>query len=144
MQYLPMVAAPAKKDKQMGIWLGVAVATALVVVLVSRALARRQFAVGRQAIPLDELAGQFDGELSADIIKEVWTAVGAAYDIDPKLLRPTDNLKQLAEIDSWDLGRGGDRLDDWLKEKQLEGKPQNTTIKDLAIWVQSSTRSLPQ
>ena len=121
----------------MGLWLAIAVAVGIAAVVVARALARKRFAADRQPIPLDVLVNQVDASLSADVVSEVWTEIGAAYGIDPQLIRPDDTLKGLAAIDSWDLGKGGDKLNDWLRSKNLAGKPQITTVKDLALWVQS-------
>ena len=121
----------------MGIWLAVAVAVGIAAVVVARTLARRRFAADRQPIPLEVMGSQVGASLSADVVSEVWTEIGTAYGIDPRLIRPDDTLKHLAAIDSWDLGQGGDKLNDWLRTKKLEGKPQITTVKDLALWVQS-------
>ena len=127
----------------MGLWLAVAVAVGIAAVVLSRSLARKRFAADRQPIPLEVLASQLDGDLSTDVVTEVWTAVGAAYGIDPKMIRPDDDLKRLAAIDSWDLGQGEDKLDEWLRTKNLEGRPQIKTMKDLAVWIQSGRRSSP-
>ena len=121
----------------MGLWLAIAVVVGIAAVVVARTLARKRFAADRQPIPLAVLATQIDASLSADVVSEVWTEIGAAYGIDPQLIRPDDTLKDLAAIDSWDLGNGGDKLNDWLRSKNLSGKPQITTVKDLALWVQS-------
>ena len=125
----------------LGLWLVVAVAAGIAAVVFARTIQRKRFASDRQPIPLDDLARQVSPPVSPEIFREVWTTVGIAYGIDPRMIKPDDELKRLAAIDSWDLGRGGDKLEDWLRTKNLGPKPRVETVKDLALWVQSGSQA---
>jgi hypothetical protein len=125
----------------LGLWLLAAVAAGIAVVVFARMIQRKQFASDRQPIPLDDLVCQVSPPLSPEVFREVWTTIGTAYGIDPRLIKPDDELKRLAAIDSWDLGQGGDKLDTWLRTKNLGPKPRVETVKDLALWVQSGAQT---
>ena len=67
--------------------------------------------------------------------EKVVNAIGVAYQIDPRLLRPSDSLKKLYGLDSWDLGEGTMQLNDWVKQNfgitRFEIEPK--TIIDLLV-----------
>ncbi len=63
-------------------------------------------------------------------------AVGAAYGVDPRLVRPGDLLVKYDEYDSWVLGEGRERLSEWLVARGVTIAPGAiSTVLDLAISV---------
>lgn len=123
------------------LWLVVAVAAGIAAVIFARAIQRRRLVSNRLAISGDALACQVSPYLSPEVVREVWAVIGAAYGIDPRSIRPDDELQRLAAIDSWDLGHGGDTLEVWLRAKYLDPMPRVETVKDLALWVQSAAQA---
>jgi hypothetical protein len=122
----------------MGTWLAIVLVLATAVVLSFRLLARRSFKRGRELQSLSDMHAAVKDRVSSEVFNEVWSKVGEAFSIDPRALRPTDTLKSLHGIDSWDLGKGGDALNQWLAQKQLGKPPHLETVLDLAIWVQDA------
>ncbi len=121
----------------MGLWLLIAFAVAISAVFGFRVLARRAFLKQRTPLPLEELHTELKENISFEVFREVWTAVGKAYGIDPKLIRPNDTFLELSKMDSWVLGKGEDNLAEWLDKKGL-GRPVNPkTVLDVATWMQS-------
>ncbi len=106
----------------MGLWLLVGLAGAIVAMLVFKGLARRSIFRGRVALPLAEVHASVKDQVSFEVFNEVWTEVGKAYGIDPRLLRPTDTFADLNKADSWVLGKGEDDLAEWLDKRPL-GRP---------------------
>lgn len=84
------------------------------------------------------LPSEVRNRVSAEVFNEVWSKVGDAFSIDPRLVRPDDTLKSLNAIDSWNLGKGGDALSQWLENKQLGKPPALETVLDLALWIEAS------
>ncbi|WP_143694614.1 hypothetical protein [Variovorax sp. JS1663] len=125
----------------MAMWLGVTVLTAIIALLIFKRLARRSFERGREPQPLAEMHAPIRDQVSAEVFKEVWSKVGEVFAIDPHLIRSTDTLKTLANMDSWDLGEGGDALSRWLEQEQLGKPPALETVLDLAKWVQDARAS---
>lgn len=124
----------------MGMWLVIGLVLATVVVLGSKALTRKAFAKGRAPQSLADMHVTVQGQVSSAVFNEVWSKVGEAFSIDPRLIRPNDTLKSLSSIDSWDLGEGGDALSRWLEREQLGKPPALETMLDLAKWVESRSR----
>lgn len=120
----------------MAIGFVVILVTAALAVLVFKAIARRSFGEGRISQALADVHAPVRDTVSAEVFEEVWLKVGEVFSIDPGLIRPTDTLKSLANVDSWDLGEGGDALSRWLEQKQLGKPPALKTMLDLAKWVQ--------
>lgn len=124
------------------IWF-VVIMVATAAVLGFKIFARRSFGQARDPRPLSELYEQVKDEVSAEAFNEVWSKIGEVFSIDPRVLRPTDTLKSLSKIDSWELGEGEDALSSWLVTKQLGKPPVLRTILDLARWV-DGTRELTE
>ena len=101
---------------------------------------RKAFAKGRAPQSLADMHVTVQGQVSSAVFNEVWSKVGEAFSIDPRLIRPNDTLKSLSSIDSWDLGEGGDALSRWLEREQLGKPPALETMLDLAKWVESRSR----
>ncbi len=122
----------------MGLWLAIGLATAIAAVLVFRAFAKRSVLRGRTPLPLEHAYASVKDQVSFEVFSEVWSALGKAYGMDPRLLRPTDTFIALGEMDSWSLGKGEDQIGRWLKERGHGTPPQLRTLLELAQWVQSS------
>jgi hypothetical protein len=121
----------------MGLWLFIGLVAAIVAVFAFRGFARRSVFRGRAATPLTEVHASVKEQVSFEVFNEVWTVIGKAYGIDPRLIRPTDTFADLGKADSWVLGKGEDDLTEWLDKRRLGRPPQLQTVLDLAIWVGS-------
>ncbi len=115
---------------------------AIVAVMVFRGLARRSVIRGRVAVPLTEVHASVKDQVSFEVFNEVWTEIGKAYGIDPRLIRPTDTFADLDKVDSWVLGKADDELARWLDERGLGRPPQLRTVLDLATWMRSATSGI--
>jgi hypothetical protein len=124
----------------MGLWLLVGLVAAIGAVLVFRALARRSVFRGRVAVTLTEVHASVKDQVSFEVFSEVWTEMGKAYGVDPRLIRPTDTFADLSKADSWALGKADDHLAKWLDSRGLGRPPQLRTVLDLATWVRGATR----
>lgn len=122
----------------MGTWFALGVVVAISAVLVFKALAKRSILRGRTPLPLEEIYASVKDDLSYAVFNEVWTVLGKAYSLDPKMLRPMDTFLALGKMDSWTLGKGEDAIGDWLKTRGLGTPPQLHTLLEFAKWVQSS------
>src|SRR5579885_1734256 len=91
----------------------------------------------RPLMSLEELHAPVKDRVSFEVFSEVWTVLGRAYGIDPRLIQPADTFAELSKADSWDLGKGEDALTEWIDQRGL-GRPtqQPQTVLDLATWVQ--------
>lgn len=121
----------------MGWWFGLALVVGTSLVLGFRALTRRAFAKSRPSVSLEELHAPVKDRVSFEVFSEVWTVLGRAYGIDPRLIRPADTFTELNKADSWVLGKGEDALTEWIDQRGF-GRParQPQTVLDLATWVQ--------
>lgn len=122
----------------MGTWFALGAVVAISAVLVFKALAKRSALRGRTPLPLEDIYAAVKDEVSYEVFNEVWTVLGKAYSLDPKMLRPTDTFLALGKVDSWTLGKGEEAIGDWLKARGIENPPQLNTLLELAKWVQSS------
>ncbi len=120
----------------MGLWLLIALAAAIAAILLFRGLARRSAFAGRTPAPLEEIYRSVKGQVSFEAFSEVWSTLGKAYSIDPRLLRPTDTFNALNRMDSWTLGKGEEEIGKWIEHKGLGTPPELHTILALAQWVQ--------
>jgi hypothetical protein len=116
-----------------GMWLLIGLLAAIVAVVVFKSIARRSIFKGRVTVPLRELHTNINDQVSFDIFSEVWTEIGKAYRIDPRLIRPTDTFAELSNADSWSLGKGEDELAGWLDRKRLGRPPELRTVLDFAM-----------
>lgn len=122
----------------MGWWLAITVIGGAALVAGFRALSKRSLFKGRSPSSLEELHAQVKDRVSLEVFREVWTALGEAYGVDPRLIRPTDTFAELGKADSWDLGKGEDQLATWVDKRGLERPPKLDTVSDLAAWVEKS------
>lgn len=122
----------------MGILFGIVIALAVVSVLIFKTLARRSFKKNREPQSLSDMYVSLKDQVSSEVFNEVWLKIGESYSIDPQLIRPTDTLQALSDLDSWDLGKGDDALNLWLEHEHLGSPPVLENVLDLAKWIQVS------
>jgi hypothetical protein len=82
--------------------------------------------------------------VSLDTFTRVFRALGEAYSLDPRLIRPDDSLKRLLDMDSWVLDAGTEKLNRWLNSIGVEDitvKP--VTVLDLLLLVEIKHRPRP-
>jgi hypothetical protein len=123
----------------MGLWFAIALVGGTALILGLRVLAKRSLLKKRTPSPLEELHAPVKDRVSFEVFSEVWTALGKAYGIDPRLIHPSDTFVELSKADSWVLGKGEDELTEWVDKRGLGRPPQQLqTVLDLAAWVQRS------
>lgn len=121
-------------------WLGGAVVVAAVAVITAaRWMSKRDVLRGREPVGLAEMYQQGHRlEGSYEVFERVFNMVGEAYHVDPRLLRPSDKLKKLYDLDSWDLGEGTEQLNRRIADEfgvtGFDAKP--TTIAELVAEMQ--------
>lgn len=123
----------------MRLWLAIGLIVVVTVVLGFRALAKRSFLKQRTPASLEDLHASVKDRVSFEVFSEVWAAIGKAYRVDPRLIRPTDTFSELSKADSWVLGKGEDDLTEWVDKKGVGRPAQLHTVLDLATWLQRST-----
>lgn len=127
----------------MGVWLVTLLLVCAASIWYFRRRARKSFLKGREPKQLREIYAEVRDQLSVEVFNEVWSKVGEAFSIDPRLIKPDDTLKTLSSIDSWDLGKGDDALSQWIERERLGKLPTLSTMLDLAKWVQTSRLNSP-
>lgn len=123
----------------MGWWLAIALVVGIALILGFRALAKHSFLKKRTPSTLEVLHASVKDQVSFEVFSEVWAAIGKAYGVDPRLIRPADTFSELSKADSWILGKGEDDLTEWVDKKGFGRPAQLHTALDLAIWLQRST-----
>lgn len=81
-------------------------------VIMARWMGKRNFLRGRKPLSLTEIYMQdFAGTgVSYVIFEKVLELIAQSYHIDSRLLRTSDKLKSLYNLDSWDIGKGTEAL----------------------------------
>lgn len=120
---------------------GVAIIVGIAAVAVAAILSRRKLTVRRQPIELESMRTSLAGEVDSAAFRDVLEAIGRAYAIDPRLLRPDDDLQSLLRADSWLLDSGTEKLNLWLCENGLSEDPIVIgTVLDLVRLVEQHRR----
>jgi hypothetical protein len=122
----------------MGMWLAIGLIIAAITITAFRYFSRKSFKKGRTPQPLSDIYNSINEQVSSEVFNEVWLKVGEALSIDPKLIRPSDSLKTLGIIDSWNFYKGEDSLSLWIEQKHLDPRPQLETMLDLVKWIQQA------
>lgn len=122
----------------LGWWLAIAVIGGAGLVAGFRVLSKRSYVKDRTPSSLEDLHALVKDRVSFEVFREVWAVLGAAYGLDPRLIRPTDTFAELNKADSWTLGKGEDELTAWVDRRGLGRPPQLKTVLDLAAWVEKS------
>lgn len=66
--------------------------------------------------------------------KSVYAALGAAYAIDPRTIRPQDSLRLFLDLDTWSLGMGTEKLEQWMASIGIQDlKQRPVTVLDLLM-----------
>ena len=123
----------------------VACGVALVFVIAYRTLLRKQSFKDREPLPLEDIYRTVGDQhhIQFNTFAEVYKALGDCYSVDPRLIRPSDSLKKLFDIDSWDLGEGTQRMEAWLAKAFGEirsGNPMQTVL-DLLVRAEANRQS---
>lgn len=120
------------------LWIGL-IGVAAILVFGFRALARRKVSSGRVPVELREIHQSISDKVSFETMEQVYRAIGDAYSLDPRLVRPDDPLKRLLDMDSWALDAGTEKLNVWLRATGVEAeRRQIPTILDLLVLVEQS------
>lgn len=102
---------------------------------------KRKLTSGREPIEMAANHARVSDQVSFEALRDVLNAIGRAYSLDPKFLRPEDSLDNLLRADSWTLGAGAEKLNQWLVENGLDEQPTSAkTVLDLAQLVDDSRR----
>lgn len=105
--------------------------------LVGRVWSRQRFLHGRVALTLQEILSDAPDGINKLLAEEVIQVTSRSYGVPIELLRINDRMSSLTALDSWQLGRGQDQLDRWLRMKGIESLPcRPQTILELIEIVQ--------
>ena len=102
---------------QVSAWIvGGVIVLALGVVVAGRWAGKQSFLKNRKPIDIAQMYEESasNSDVGFDTFVEVINEIGAAYHIDPRLLRPSDLLQKLYELDSWNVDEGTNRLNEQL------------------------------
>lgn len=116
----------------------------VIVVALARWVSKRGVLKGREPIGLEERYRQFTVrfDVSYELFTWVFNTIGQAYRIDPKLLEPSDKLKQFYDLDSWGLEEGTEILNEKLEKDfgitHFENEPK--TIAELVVEIQKQSK----
>jgi hypothetical protein len=102
-----------------GWFAGAVLIVAVFIVMVARLVSKRSVLGGREPISLKAMYQHDVSMLGVgyELFEQVLSVVGEAYCIDPRLLRPSDELKKLYDLDSWTLSEGTERLNRRVAER---------------------------
>lgn len=94
----------------------------------------------RKFMELIEIYEPVSEVVSFEVFGEVMSAIGRFYGLDPRILRPSDALNRLYELDSWDMGMATEEMNQWLIERGVKDEHfSGKTILDLAVHVENSS-----
>ena len=92
----------------------------------------------REPIQLIEIYKKVQNKISPEVFNKVWLKVGEVFDIDPRLVKPSDTLTMLSAPGSKKLDQGKKTLLKWINKECLSDQAQFKTVLDLAKWVQAN------
>lgn len=109
-----------------------AVLIASLAIVLFRKREERAFLRGRTPVSIAELNIKLSREVGNTSLEDVLAAIGSGYSINPRLIRPEDQIKTFAKMDSWLLGRGEERLSEWLRVQGVsEQFNESATVLDI-------------
>jgi len=126
-----------------GWFVGAFIIAAVAVVTAARWLSKRNILSGRKPISLVEMYQQDATSIgvSYEVFEKVLDVIGQAYRVDPRMLRLSDKLKALYDLDSWDLGEGTEELNERVAKDfgivHFETEPK--TIAELISEIEKQT-----
>lgn len=110
---------------------------AILLVLLGKHMAKRKIVAGRHPLSFEELHRLTDSQVSIQTVSKVLTMLGESYGLDPRLIRPDDRLKSFFDLDSWTLGAGTERINNWLAQQGVAGHGANlVTVLDLIFFLE--------
>ena len=104
--------------------------------VVFRAVSRASFCRGRDCIELAEMHADVSDVVSYDSFRETWEVLGESLGFDARMIRPSDRLEVLGQVDSWSLGSGNEKIEKWLEEKHVPDTVSAETVLELAILIE--------
>lgn len=133
---------------QVSSWLAATcVGVAVLVIIFARWISKRNVSTQHEPISLNCMYQQEEPRIDAsyETFEQVLNLIGKAYAIDPKRLRPSDKLKTLYGLDSWELDAGTEKLSDWIEQgfgiTSFESEPK--TISELIVGIEKSRKEQP-
>jgi len=115
------------------------------VVVAFRHLSRSRILKKRSPISLTEMYSHEmnEADVSFDTFQKVLNIIGKSYNLDPRRLRLSDELKLLYDLDTWDIDEGTQSLNEQIMKEygisKFDIEPQ--TISDLIIDVESRLKA---
>jgi len=81
----------------------------------------------------------YSSKVSFEAFEQVLVAIGDAYSLDPRLLRPEDQLSKLLDMESWVLDTGTEKLNKWLLDAGVATvEARISTVLDLVLLFEAS------
>ena len=110
---------------------------AFIAVFVSKFIARKLVFRGRVPVAIEEIYNSAvkKYDVRYETFQKIYKALGDCYKVDPRFIQPSDPMKKFFDIDTWELGEGTNRLEDWLgKTFEIERKKVDIgTVLDLLL-----------
>jgi hypothetical protein len=120
------------------LWLS-AIGAGIGLVLAFGFYSRRRLISNRRPIDTEVIHSNLSVEIDFYALRDTLNTLGKAFSIDPKLIRPDDYLSEYIRADSWNLGAGSERLDQWLIENKISVRLTSvSTVLDLAQILENS------
>jgi len=124
-------------------WIGgMLVAVSIIVITIMRWTIRCRVFRDRKPANIVEIYKKDVAKLnvSYDLFEKVISIVGQAFRVDPKLLRPSDKLRELYEADSWQLGEGIDQLNERIADEFgiVSFKKEPATVIELVLEIKNT------
>jgi hypothetical protein len=110
----------------------------VIVAIAGSYISRRFLVMGRPARNMKSLYRDFDfrGSVNFKDFIIAMKLIGKSYKIDPCKLLPADSFQKLAKSDSWSLGSGAEKLQDFAeKQGKSDGLERVETIREYIMLV---------
>lgn len=128
--------------KSMYIFLALSI-LGVVFVIVFRTGLRRRFIKNREPLGLEQI---FEREvkghgISYGTFRRVYEVLEHSFSLDIRFVRPSDSVKDIIALDSWDLWVGKEKMEKWMAENlQVRADaPPIRTVMDLLRVAEEST-----
>lgn len=124
------------------LWGGFILIAGVLAIVVFRLLTVKRMVRNRHPMNVNDIHRNVANMVSLNTVDLVFRELGNAYSVDPRLIRPEDSLQHFFDLDSWDLGVGTEKLQQWLQNIGIEEiDTQPKTVLDLLILVESHLQS---
>ena len=105
-------------------------------------VSRLHLVADRKPVDVGDLYLSVSSKVDIAALRAVMRGVGESYSINPELIRPEDPLSGFIKADSWLLGAGTERLNEWLADNGLDAHlASSLTVLELAQALEDSRRS---